>query len=152
VAFVYLLRRSPAALVRLDLLALVVAVLLIAGTPAQARRKDHTPPRFAGLKSAVTCIPGPSGPGRTSSFHLAWEPASDDVTPARKIVYEVYQASSAGGENFSSPTYTTAPGAKSFNTPQLASDENFYFVVRARDRAGNEDSNKLERQGQNLCV
>jgi hypothetical protein len=138
--------------VRPQPLALACAALLVAGTPAQARIKDRTPPKFAGLKSAVTCIPGPSGPGRTSSYHLAWEPASDDVTPASKIVYEVYQATSAGGENFSRPTYRTAPGAKSFNTPQLATDKTFYFVVRARDKAGKEDSNKVERQGQNLCV
>jgi hypothetical protein len=25
-------------------------------------------------------------------------------------------------------------------------------VVRARDKAGNEDSNTIEREGQNLCV
>ena len=138
---------------RPELLGLACAALLVAGTPAQAHRKDRTPPRFAGLKSAVTCIPGPTGgSGRTSSYHLAWEPASDDVTPASKIVYEVYQATSAGGENFSRPTYRTAAGAKSFSTPQLATDKTFYFVVRARDQAGNEDSNKVERQGQNLCV
>lgn len=35
--------------------------------------------------------------------------------------------------------------------PPSATDEYFYFVVRARDRAGNEDSNKIEREGQNLC-
>jgi hypothetical protein len=130
----------------------LVAVLLALGAPAQARRKDHTPPKFAGLKSAVTCIPGPVGAGRTSSYHLAWEAASDDATPSRKIVYEIYQATSPGGENFKRPTYTSARGATSFATPKLPSEQSFYFVVRARDRAGNEDSNKLERLGENLCL
>ena len=58
----------------------------------------------------------------------------------------------SGGEDFSVPTYTAAAGATSFDTPPLPADKTFYFVVRARDRAGNGDSNKVERQGQNLCV
>jgi hypothetical protein len=129
-----------------------VAALLVLSAPAQARGRDHTPPVFAGLKSATTCIPGPVGPGRTSSYHLTWNPAHDDVTRSAKIIYEVYQATSAGGENFSAPTYTAAPGATSFDTPQLPADKYFYFVVRARDRAGNEDSNTVEHEGQNLCA
>jgi hypothetical protein len=131
---------------------LVCIAVLLVGAPAQARRKDQTPPTFAGLKSATTCIPGPIGPERTSSYHLSWEAATDNVTPSSKIIYNVYQASMAGGENFSQPTYTTAAGVTSFDTPQLSSIKTFYFVVRARDQAGNEDSNTVERQGQNLCV
>jgi hypothetical protein len=128
------------------------AVLLVVGAPAQARRKDQVPPTFAGLKSATTCIPGPIREGTTSSYHLTWEAATDNVTPSKKIVYNVYQATAAGGENFAQATYTTAAGVTSFDTPQLATGKTYYFVVRARDQAGNEDSNKIEREGQNLCV
>ena len=67
-------------------------------------------------------------------------------------IYDVYQASSPGAEDFSAPTYTSRPGATSFVTPPLAADKPVYFVVRARDKAGNEDSNTVERQGQNVCV
>jgi len=130
----------------------VVAALLVLSAPARARRRDHTPPLFAALKSATSCVPGPIGQGRTSSYRLTWDPATDNVTSPSKILYEVYQSNTAGGEDFSTPTYTTAPGATSFDTPQLPSDRSFYFVVRARDRAGNEDSNTIEREGQNLCV
>ena len=140
------LRRSAA------VASLVGIAVLLVGAPAQARRKDQTPPTFAGLKSATTCIPGPIGPERTSSYRLSWEAATDNVTPSSKIIYNVYQATTAGGENFSQPTYTTAAGVTSFDTPQLSSVKTFYFVVRARDQAGNEDSNTVERQGQNLCV
>jgi hypothetical protein len=136
----------------LAVVSLVGIAVLLVGAPAQARRKDQTPPTFAGLKSATTCIPGPIGPERTSSYHLSWEAATDNVTPSSKIIYNVYQATTAGGENFSQPTYTTAAGVTSFDTPQLSSVKTFYFVVRARDQAGNEDSNTVERQGQNLCV
>ena len=124
---------------------------LIASGPAEAKRSDNTPPNFAGLKTATTCIPGPIGGGRTTSYHLSWDPASDDVTPQKKIVYDVYQATTSGGEDFSTPTYTTGPGATSFATPPLTTDAQFYFVVRARDQAGNSDANKVEREGQNLC-
>jgi hypothetical protein len=137
---------------RARLLTVAVVALLLLGAPAQARRRDHAPPTFAGLRAALTCLPGPIGPGRTSSYHLSWEPASDDVTPSRKIVYDVYQATTSGGENFSRPTYRTAPGVSSFDTPPLPSEQYFYFVVRARDRAGKEESNTVEREGQNLCV
>lgn len=134
----------------MSLVVATVATPLVIAAPAQAR--DHKPPMFAGIKSATTCIPGPIGPERTSAYHLTWEAAKDNVTPSRKIVYNVYQATMPGGEDFSKPTYTTAPGVTSFETPQLSSIETFYFVVRARDRAGNEDSNTVEREGQNLCV
>ena len=130
---------------------LVATVALSAGSPAFAK-KDTTPPTFAGLKSATTCIPGPIDGGRTTSYHLSWDPATDNRTPLSQIVYDVYHATAAGGEDFSVPTYTTAAGATSFDTPPLPTDKTFYFVVRARDRAGNSDSNKVERQGQNLCV
>jgi hypothetical protein len=68
------------------------------------------------------------------------------------MVYDVYQATAPGGEDFSAPTYSTPAGATSFDTPPLTTDKSFYFVVRARDQAGNRDSNTVERQGQNLCV
>ena len=113
---------------------------------------DRTPPVFAGLKAATTCIPGPTVPGRSTTYHLSWDPAIDDVTPASEIVYDVYQATSPGGEDFRLPTYSTAAGATSFTTPQLSGDETFYFVVRATDRAGNRDTNQIERRGVNLCV
>jgi hypothetical protein len=129
-----------------------VAGLLALSAPAQARRRDQTPPVFGGVKSATTCVPGPVGPGRTSTYHLSWAPATDNVTRSKRIVYEVYQATMPGGEDFSAPTYTTRRGATTFDTPLLPTDQNFYFVVRARDRAGNEESNTIEQEGQNLCV
>ena len=134
------------------LLLLAAAVSLIISSPAEAKRADNTPPSFAGLKSATTCIPGPVGGGRTTSYNLSWDPATDNVTPSKKIVYDVYQANTSKGEDFSTPTYTTSAGVTSFTTPPLATDQYFYFVVRARDQAGNSDSNTVERQGQNLCV
>jgi hypothetical protein len=142
-------RRPSAAFVSLPLLVMMVAALLVA--PVQAAEEDHTPPKFEGLKSATTCIPGPIGAGSRSRYYLTWNAATDDVTPSSNIVYKIYQTTKAGGENFSKPRYTTAPGATSFETARLPTGKNFYFVVRARDQAGNKDSNTVELEGQNLC-
>lgn len=120
-------------------------------TPAAAQR-DRTAPVFAGLRSATTCIPGPVGDGRTSVYHLVWAAAHDNVTPRRRLAYLVFQSTSSGGESYSRPSYTTALGATSFATPALPSDVSYYFVVRARDAAGNIDHNRQERRGVNLCV
>jgi CARDB len=114
---------------------------------------DRRPPTFAGLERATTCIPGPAGgPLRSSRYGLHWQAATDDSTPAGKLVYDIYQAKSAGGEDFAKPTYTSDPGATSFSTPPLPDDAAYYFVVRARDAAGNRDGNRVERVGMNLCV
>jgi hypothetical protein len=123
---------------------------LISGPAARAKPPDSTPPTFAGLTSATTCIPGP-GSGVTTRYVLSWDPAADDVSRAKKIEYDVYQASKSGGEDFSSPTYTTREGATSFTTPPNPAEQPVYFVVRARDRAGNSDTNTVEREGVNLC-
>jgi len=114
---------------------------------------DRTPPVFAGLQSAVTCIPGPAGgPTRSSSYRLTWSRASDDVTPPDRVTYDVYQANVPGGEDFGTPTYTAVAGATGFTTPPVPDDRTYYFVVRARDSAGNREANKVERPGRNLCV
>jgi hypothetical protein len=113
---------------------------------------DQTPPLFAGLTQAVTCIPGPIGPGRSSRYGFSWTAASDDGTPPGLIVYDIYQATTPDSEDYTTPTYTTHPGATTFSTPILSNDNNWYFVVRARDQAGNHDTNTVERHGFNQCV
>lgn len=96
---------------------------------------DTMPPSFAGATSAT------SGP---NSITLSWAAASDNVSPAAQITYLVYQAAAAGGETYNQPSFTTAPGATSFSIGKLAIRTTYYFVVRARDEAGNLDSNKVE--------
>jgi hypothetical protein len=113
--------------------------------------RDRTPPTFAGLASATTCIPGPVGGERTGIYHLAWTAARDNATVQSRIVYDVYQATSSGAETFAVPTYTTPHGVTRFATPPLPSNVAYYFVVRARDTAGNRDRNRRERRGMNLC-
>jgi hypothetical protein len=99
---------------------------------------DVTPPTFAGLASATTSATA------FGMIGLSWGPASDNVTPAAGIVYLVYMATTPGGQNFTSPNFTTDPGATTFPVTGLATGT-YYFVVRARDAAGNTDANITER-------
>jgi hypothetical protein len=113
-------------------------------------------PKFAGLISAVTC---PSPPPvatlqiqpRPNSYTLTWAAATDPVTPSSQIVYDIFVATSPGGENYATPTYTTSPGVTSFVTPGIAHSGTVYFVVRARNAAGRQDPNTVERQGVIAC-
>ncbi len=134
-------------------------------------RATHSPPTqpsgdvptFAGLIRAVTCpSTGPQpviaaqhpaliAPGPTSSYTLTWTAATDPVTPTARIVYEIFLATTPGAENFATPTFTTSPGATSFLTPDEPRARTLYFVVRARNAAGHEDSNEVERQGIISC-
>ncbi|MGH2892375.1 MAG: hypothetical protein ACRDPM_03780, partial [Solirubrobacteraceae bacterium] len=118
-------------------------------------------PTFAGLVSAVACpSPGQVFPQRAQSFvivpgairyTLTWTAATDPVTPSSQIVYDIFAANSPGAENYATPTYTTAPGATSFVTPSAPRGGTQYFVVRARNAAGHEDTNTVERQGVIAC-
>jgi hypothetical protein len=119
---------------------------------------SHTPPApasdvptFAGLVSATTCsTPPPMRPElvapRSGAYTLTWAAATDPVTPSAQLVYEIFMATSPGAEDYATPTYTTSPGATSFVTPLLLQGTR-YFVVRARNAAGHEDPNTVERQG-----
>ena len=106
-------------------------------------------PAFAGLKAATTCIPGPIGE-RMSRYRLVWPAAKDAVTPQSRLRYDIYRATAPGREDFRTPSYTVR-GSTLFMTPPLSSAETHYFVVRARDAAGNRDRNRRERAGENLC-
>lgn len=127
---------------------LVVALALaLLAAPAAP---DRTPPLFAGLRAATTCIPGPIGE-RMIRYRLAWPAAKDAVTPRTRLRYDVYRATAPGRESFRTPTYTVR-AATMFLTPPLSSAQTYYFVARARDAAGNHDRNRRERAGENLCL
>ncbi len=108
-------------------------------------------PTFAGLQSATTCTPLPNILPQARVVQLAWAPATDPATPSTKIVYDVYYATTSGGENYSTPSWTTPPGATGL-TVDLPGLGPAYFVVRARDQAGREDRNTVERSAVNRCL
>jgi hypothetical protein len=120
--------------------------------PGTSPGGDTTPPSFAGLERAFACTPGPQRPDETTPYTLSWRAASDDQTSSAELIYDVFYATKSGGEDFDRPSWTTPAGATSFRTPGLPSHGVAYFVVRARDRAGNEDHNTVERQGVDPCL
>jgi hypothetical protein len=101
---------------------------------------DPTPPTFAGVTGFVL-----QPDARTALF--SWSPASDPVTPPEKIVYDVFQGLAPHAEDFTTPIATSAPGATSVLVTDLTPDSTLYWVVRARDQAGNRDANTAEVSG-----
>lgn len=121
-----------------------------AGRPSGGGGSQTQGPTFAGLARATTCIvitPNPPMEGRT--YTLSWSPATDPTTPSSAIVYDIYYSPTPGGEDYLHPTWTTAPGATSYSTSLGPGPA--YFVVRARDKAGHEDHNLVERAGVSMC-
>ena len=97
---------------------------------------DTTPPTFAGASSATAVS--------TSAINLSWTAATDNVDAASAIVYRIYRSTTSGGQNFSSPLATTSAGATSYQATELSASTKYYFVVRAKDTSGNEDTNTIE--------
>ena len=98
---------------------------------------DSTPPVFSGLVVATAVS--------ATRIDLFWGAANDNTTPANQIVYDVFQSTVSGGQTFGAPTYSTAAGATELQVTGLTPQTTYYFVVRARDAAGNADSNTQER-------
>jgi hypothetical protein len=92
---------------------------------------DGLPPYFDGLVSAT--------PG-FNSVTLAWDPASDDHGP---ITYSIYRAPTSHGQNFSIPLATTQDLA--FVDRTVTNCLRYYYVVRAQDAPGNQETNTVQR-------
>ena len=102
---------------------------------------DAQAPSFGGLTSATV-----DPQARTAV--LAWDPASDDKTPAGEIVYEIFEATAPGAYDYKSPpSHVSAPGATGATLTNLAGDAKLSWVVRARDLGNNLDANAAEQGG-----
>ena len=98
---------------------------------------DTTPPTFAGLQSG--------DPVNDTSVWLRWSAASDDSTPSSAIDYLVFHATTSGGQDFGTPDEVVT-GDLTAEVQDLAPGSFHYFVVRARDGAGNTETNAVERE------
>ncbi len=94
---------------------------------------DFMPPVFGGLVSAVD-------DGTDGDITLSWNPAWD---PSPPISYNIYIATISGGQNFFVPDYSTS--LTTFRVSGLLNGTRHYFVVKAEDTWGFEDSNTAER-------
>jgi hypothetical protein len=94
---------------------------------------DITPPLFEGVTAVM--------PAPEASLAISWQPATDDLTPAAGIVYDVFLSTTQGGENLNVPDAVSPPGATSITISGLPQpNTTYYVVVRAVDAAGNVDT------------
>ncbi|MFC1474679.1 FG-GAP-like repeat-containing protein, partial [bacterium] len=96
--------------------------------------EDSTDPTFAGIQlSSYSQV--------TMTLDISWNAATDDSRP---ILYNIYESTATGGQDFNTPTYTTYETSKSVSG--LTDYQNYCYVVRAQDSANppNEDSNIVE--------
>lgn len=107
--------------------------------PADGAPGSAAPPTFAGVTSAA--------PAALTSLQVTWNAATDAVTPAARIAYNVYVATAAGAQNFSTPTAIAPPGSTSLLINTLAANTSYFVVVRAVNEAKVEDLNKTELPG-----
>ncbi len=98
--------------------------------------QDLKAPTFSGAQSIERLSP--------TSTKVSWNAASDDSSAVSAIVYDVYVATTSGGQDFSTPTATTEPGALSYTLDGLTANVDPFVVVRARDEAANRDENRKE--------
>jgi hypothetical protein len=93
---------------------------------------DTEPPVFGGIQYVNDTI-------WVGTLNLSWEAASDRSTP---ITYNIYMATTSGGQDFSTPNYMTTNTR--YKVTELTNGATYYFVVRAEDALGNEDANTVE--------
>ncbi len=110
-----------------------------AGDGATEEGGKAAAPMFAGVTSVA--------PAARTALQIAWNPAVDPTTPAALITYDVYVATAAGKEKFSSPKVTTPPGATSIVLDALQPNTKYFVVVRATNTAKVEDKNTVEASG-----
>jgi hypothetical protein len=98
---------------------------------------SSSPTRFSGARSLKILS--------STSVRISWTQATSTSSSNPSFVYNVYSSSTSGTQNFSSPIQTSTTGATEITLTGLTANTNYYFVVRARDSSGNEDSNIEER-------
>lgn len=98
---------------------------------------DTTATTFAGLSTATA--------SDYQTVNLTWPAATDDVTTASYMRYDIYQATSSGG--YGTAAYGTQPtviysirGTTSTTISGLNPSTNYFFVIRARDEQGNRNA------------
>ena len=91
---------------------------------------DLSPPGFAGIALAN------AGDGQVT---VLWAAASD---PAGPITYNIYRAITQGGQNFNNPLDSTEE--LSYIDGSAVNGTKYFYVVRATDSVGNEETNTVE--------
>ncbi len=74
------------------------------------------------------------------SIQLAWT-----ASPEADIAYyNIYRATTSGGQSYASPDYQVAAGTTTYTNTSTTSAVTYYYVVRAQDTTGNIETNTTE--------
>lgn len=98
--------------------------------------KDSSPPVFAGLATVANVT--------STSVDLGWLAASDDQTSTDEMQYDIWEGTAPSVDTTGMPKYTVK-GVTTFKVTGLSPASKLYWVVRAKDNAGNYDSNVVEK-------
>lgn len=108
---------------------------------------DNSPPSFAGNPWISASA------SSSTSIALSWNAATDNVTPADQLRYQVCRSTSPDvckAVPFPAPaagieiTNINTPGATTLGATGLLSNTTYYFVVRAKDQVDLMDNNTFE--------
>ena len=94
---------------------------------------DGAAPTFSGVSSATAT-------GNTGEVTLTWTAATDESSP---IYYNIYRATTSGGQTYSSWTYQTS-ATTTYTATSLTDGQEYFFVVRAEDTGGLEENNTAQ--------
>lgn len=121
-------------------LIIVAALAAAIGCGRKDGGGDTAPPVFGGIESAEILDVG--------TARLTWSPAEDPGHPEAPIAYDIFHATSPGGEDFavaSALETVTDETEVVIENLHPGAGLHHYFVVRARDEIGNSDQNTKER-------
>jgi alpha-tubulin suppressor-like RCC1 family protein len=93
---------------------------------------DDIPPSFSG---------GSRVDISRTQLSLRWPSASDNISAPSEITYEICRSTVQNACYQFQPTIVTPPGATMWNIGDVDPSHSNYFLIRARDAAGNIDNN-----------
>lgn len=102
-----------------------------------AAAPDTLPPTFGGAAAAT--------PENAFRITVSWTAATDNQDAPAAIRYRIYRATTTMMQNFASTLATTSPGALAYTDNAVLAGTGYFYVVRAVDSAGNEETNTFER-------
>ncbi|MBI2059139.1 MAG: SUMF1/EgtB/PvdO family nonheme iron enzyme [Nitrospirae bacterium] len=109
--------------------------VVVTGKPSEVL--DTAAPTFGGLTRATAVS--------TFQIDLGWSPATDNLSTSSAIIYRICRSTTAGACQTSfAATYTTNAGVTSYGATGLSAGATYYFVSRAVDEAGNQDTNTVQ--------
>lgn len=96
-----------------------------------------TSPTFAGCRAMTA--------RGSKAVTVEWAAATDDATPASAIAYDVWLATSPGGEVLGGAPTATTVGTTSIVIGSLTPNTTYYAICRARDGLDDRDGNSIEK-------